>query len=86
MLERAGTHIFGELIKSPEALARFTRKEWIAMLNKDRDWLKHGGEPTMQIAGSSAAYMIARAASKVENWTPTMVAFKIWLQVNIDRI
>jgi len=67
-------------------LERFDKKQWISILNMERDWLKHGGEPTMDIACSSAAFMVARAASKIENWTPKMVEFKIWLLANLDHL
>jgi len=30
--------------------------------------------------------MIARAASKLKDWTPKMVAFRIWLLANIDNL
>jgi hypothetical protein len=33
-----------------------------------------------------AASMIARAASKLEVWTPKMDEFKVWLLANIDAI
>jgi len=84
----AGTdhHLFGWLKQHPKALQRFDKKEWISILNADRDWLKHGGKPTMQICCVDAAFMIARAMSKLEEWTPKMVAFKIWLVANLDRI
>jgi hypothetical protein len=65
MIERTGMHMFGELKRSPEALAKFTQKEWISILNMERDWLKHGGQTTMEIHCSTATFMIARAASKV---------------------
>ncbi|MCK1653127.1 hypothetical protein IVA88_17040 [Bradyrhizobium sp. 149] len=86
MIERVGSHMFGELKSAPKALERFDKKQWISILNMERDWLKHGGEPTMEIACSSAAFIVARAASKVENWTPKMVQFKIWLLANLDRL
>ncbi|MEY9700173.1 hypothetical protein ABIE71_002916 [Bradyrhizobium diazoefficiens] len=56
------------------------------ILNTERDWLKHGGQPTMKICCAEAAFMIARAASKLDHWTSKMVAFKIWLLANIDYI
>jgi|SoimicMinimDraft_9_1059737.scaffolds.fasta_scaffold82820_1 hypothetical protein len=86
MIDRAGLHMFAELNKSRQALERFTQKEWISILNMERDWLKHGGQPHMEIHCSTAAFMIARAASKVENWSPRIVEFKIWLLANLDRI
>jgi hypothetical protein len=86
MIERSGLHMFGELKNSPAALARFTQKEWISILNMERDWLKHGGQPAMEIHCSTAAFMIARATTKIENWSPRMVEFKIWMLANLDRI
>jgi hypothetical protein len=86
MIERTGHHMFGWLKQHPRALERFDKKEWISILNSERDWLKHGGQPAMQIECAGAAFMIARAASKLEEWTPKMVAFKIWLLANIDNI
>ena len=86
MIERTGHHLFGWLKQHPKALQRFAIKAWISILNTVRDWLKHGGQPAMQISCTDAAFMIARAASKLEEWTPKMVAFKIWLLANIDSI
>jgi hypothetical protein len=87
MIERkTGHYMFGWLKQHPGALERFNQKEWISMLNTERDWLKHGGQPTMEICCAEAAFMIARAASKLEDWTSKMVAFKIWLLANLDRI
>src|SRR5438270_8758000 len=67
MVERSGRHMFGELKKSPAALEGFTKREWISILNAERDWLKHGGRPHMEIHCSTAAFMIARATTKIEN-------------------
>jgi hypothetical protein len=86
MIQREGVHMFGELKKAPAALERFTQREWISILNMERDWLKHGGQPRMEVHCSTAAFMIARAASKVENWSPRMVEFKIWMLANLDHI
>jgi hypothetical protein len=86
MIERTGHHMFGWLKQHPRALERFGKKDWISILNSERDWLKHGGQPAMQIECAGAAFMIALAASKLEEWTPKMVAFKIWLLANIDNI
>jgi hypothetical protein len=36
--------------------------------------------------GQDFAFMIARAASKLKDWTPKMVAFRIWLLANIDNL
>ncbi|MET4514324.1 hypothetical protein [Bradyrhizobium sp. I1.7.5] len=86
MIERKTGHtMFGWLKQHPGALERFDKKEWISMLNAERDWLKHGGQPAMEICCAEATFMIARAASKLEDWTSKMVAFKIWLLANLDH-
>ena len=87
LIERkTGHYMFGWLKQHPRAMERFDQKQWIGILNSERDWLKHDGQPAMQICCADAAFMIARAASKLEDWTPKMVAFKIWLLANIERI
>jgi hypothetical protein len=58
----------------------------VAILNLERDWLKHGGTDSMTIDCSSAAFMIARALTKLDAWTPKMDAFKVWLLANLDAI
>ena len=45
----------------------------------ERDWLKHGGAEEMTFDRGSAAFMIARAMSKFDQWSPEMDEFKIWL-------
>lgn len=68
MIERkTGHYMFGWLKQHPRAMERFDQKQWIAILNSERDWLKHGGQPAMQICCADAAFMIARAASKLED-------------------
>ena len=57
-----------------------------SILNMARDWLKHGGAAEMTIDRASAAFMVARAISKLENWTPKMEEFKIWLVANPDDL
>lgn len=53
------------------------KKDWIATLNIERDWLKHpNGPDTLLLEPEHAAFMIMRAASKLENWTPRMKEFK----------
>jgi hypothetical protein len=86
MIQRDGLHMFAYLKSAPRVLAEFPQKEWIATLNKERDWLKHGGEPAMTIECGHAAFMIARAASKLEKWTVKMERFKEWLNTNLDAI
>jgi hypothetical protein len=85
MLKRDGFHLFVGLRDNPRAKERFDeKKDWIAMLNRERDWLKHGGDDEMQIECFDAALMIARAASKLEVWTPKIENFRAWLLENLD--
>jgi hypothetical protein len=86
MIKREGVHMFQGLRASPRALERFSQKEWIAILNMERDWLKHGGAEEMTIERGSAAFMIARAMSKLDQWSPAMDEFKIWLLANLDDL
>jgi hypothetical protein len=87
MIPRDGHHMFAWLRDHEGAKDRFAdRKEWITLLNRERDWLKHGGPDAMEIECASAAFMIARAASKLEAWTPKMDAFKSWLMSNLDNL
>jgi hypothetical protein len=86
MIQREGVHMFQGLRAAPRALERFSQKEWISILNMERDWLKHGGEAEMTIDRASTAYMIARAMSKLDQWSPAMDKFKIWLLANLDDL
>jgi hypothetical protein len=86
MIQREGVHMFQGLRASPRALERFSEKEWISILNMERDWLKHGGAAEMAIDRASAAFMIARAMSKLDQWSPAMDEFKIWLLANLDDL
>ncbi|WP_369719730.1 hypothetical protein AB8Z38_20935 [Bradyrhizobium sp. LLZ17] len=87
MVGREGPHMFSWLRDNPQAKERFSdRKQWIALLNRERDWLKHGGDAQMEIECAPAAFMIARAASKLEAWTPKMEAFRAWLMRHVEEI
>ncbi len=87
MIERDGHHLFAGLRDNPRAKERFAKKrDWITWLNRERDWLKHGGDDTMDIECFDAAMMIARAASKLEVWTPKMEDFRAWLLKNLDDV
>ncbi len=86
MIERDGPHMFAHLRDSPRARNKFSNKEWIATLNRERDWLKHGGQSEMDIECAAAAFLITRAATKLERWTPKKEEFKIWLMKNLDAI
>lgn len=86
MIRRDGGYIFAMLQNHPRALERFPKKDWISLLNVERDWLKHGGQEAMEIDCYAAALMIARAASKLEEWSPRMNAFKAWFLENLDTL
>ncbi|MCA6099174.1 hypothetical protein [Bradyrhizobium australafricanum] len=85
MIEREGNHLFAGLRDNPRAEERFAKKkDWITLLNRERDWLKHGGDNEMQIECFDAAMMIARAASKLEVWTPKIEDFRAWFLKSLD--
>ncbi|MDA9407927.1 hypothetical protein XH80_14595 [Bradyrhizobium sp. CCBAU 45384] len=85
MIKRDGYHLLAGLRDNPRAKKRFAeKKDWIAQLNRERDWLKHGGAAEMQIECFDAAMMIARAASKLEIWTATIEDFRTWFMANLD--
>jgi hypothetical protein len=86
MLERDGPHMFSFMRDSHRA-RDIERKKWIAALNTERDWLKHtGGPDALILERGHAAFMIARAASKLETWSPRMEEFKEWLLNNVDTL
>jgi hypothetical protein len=85
MIKSSGTDIFSKLKDSTKALERLSKKDWINLMNQELYWLKHGGEPAMEIECFTAALQIARATSKMVDWTPKMIEFKIWMQTNIDN-
>jgi len=86
MIKRDGPHMFAGLRDAPKARARFTKEQWIALLNLERDWLKHGGSEMMEIHCHAAAFMVARAAEKLEKWTPKIEDFRVWLLKNLEII
>jgi hypothetical protein len=52
----------------------------------ERDWLKHGEKAEKTIDRASAAFMIARAMSKLDQWSPAMDEFKTWLLADLDDL
>jgi hypothetical protein len=79
MIKRDGPHMFPFLRDSPR-VAHVPKKEWIDTLNSEFYWLKHASGPdTLVIEKEVAYFMIARAASKLEKWTPRMEEFKDWI-------
>ena len=88
MIHRDGYHLFVGLRDNPRAKEKFEKKkDWIAALNRERDWLKHGGDDAMEIACLDAAIMIARAASKLEPevWTTKIEDFRTWFNANLGN-
>jgi hypothetical protein len=66
-----------------------TEKELVSHLNKERDWLKHACEPdSMQFQLYTAAFMVARAATKLgaERWTPPIAAFWPWWTEYVETV
>jgi hypothetical protein len=87
MLEREGPHMFSFLRDSRRVQRVDEKKTWIATLNVERDWLKHPhGTETLHLEQGDAAIMIARAASKLDKWTPRMDEFKVWLLAHVDDL
>jgi hypothetical protein len=86
MIQRDGPHMFAYLRDSPRVQDKFSKKDWIATINRELYWLKHGGQNEMEIECADAVFMIARATTKLEKWTPKMEEFRGWLKNNIDAI
>jgi hypothetical protein len=79
--------MFAWLRDNPRAAEFFPNKrDWINVPNRELYWLKHGGSDTMEIECASTAFMIARAMSKLDAWTPKMDPFKTWLMSNLEGL
>jgi hypothetical protein len=79
MSERHG--LFAYQRDHPKAKEQGIEKELVDHATKERNWLKHPQEPdTMEITRYSAAFMIARAVTKLDpNFcTPPITAFCHW--------
>ena len=90
-----------DMIDSPDSLFAYHRDhlnakelgeledKLVPHLNRERNWLKHasGLEP-MQFGHYSAAFMVARAVTKLkpESCTTPITAFCHWWTENIDSI
>jgi hypothetical protein len=88
MVEQPKSHLFKFFLDSPE-LQQFDKALRISVLNRERDWLKHvtpDGPLTLTIQCGDAAFMIARALSKIDQWTPPMQEFKNWYMDNLSRL
>ena len=87
MIPRDANHLFAYMRDNPRAKERFEKKkDWINTLNREFYWLKHGGDDAMDIERYDAAMMIARAASKLEVWTPKMEDFRAWFLKHLDEV
>jgi hypothetical protein len=78
MLQRDGLHLFS-FLRAAQSVQEVVRKEWITVLDQERDWLKHcnpNDAPTLSLTNFEAGKMIAKAASKLDKWTPPMDDFK----------
>lgn len=87
-LDRPGMHMFA-FLRDHSRVKHIKSKKWISVLNRERDWLKHvtpHDAPTLTLRRADAAFMIARAASKLQQWTPQMETFKVWLIENLDAL
>jgi hypothetical protein len=76
MIDRDENYLFA-FLRDSERVSDVPAREWITTLNMERDWLKHSCEPDVLTIEKEAAFiMVARAASKLEKWTPPIEAFK----------
>ena len=86
MFTRKGQYLF-RFLTDHQKFSDFKRRTVIDHLNRERDWLKHGGNANvMKIRREAAVSMITRAASKLTRWTPPIEQFKAWLVANVDEI
>lgn len=75
---RKGSDLHTAYMTDPRGV-EFGRKEINALVNRERDWLKHTNDEQdieMEIAETDAAVMLVRAMTKLERWTPKMNAIK----------
>lgn len=79
--EKPDQKVFGTLRDDPSGQEMFGRKQWIELINVERNWLKHqtttfGEELT--ISAADAAFMIVRAMARLPKWSDEMHLFKDW--------
>ncbi len=88
MLESKEPNLF-LYMRDASRVQHVPKKEWIGTLNQERDWLKHNNSEhsaRMAIHRGDASFMIARAASKLENWPPQIEEFRDWLIKNLGDL
>lgn len=76
--DRRRSDMWSMFLSHPSA-AKFPKNILIAFLNAERDWLKHpstGMPSSLRISASDAAYIIARAMTKLSGWSDKMKAAK----------
>ncbi|MES0135605.1 hypothetical protein NKJ88_11715 [Mesorhizobium sp. M0016] len=79
--ENPNQAIFSGLVDHPKKPTSITRKDFIAVINLERDWLKHltpDVAAEMEITLFDAAFMVVRAMARLEQWSPKMEDFKSW--------
>lgn len=86
--EKPDQALFSGLVDHPKRPAHITRKQFITVLNLERDWLKHATPdfpPEMEITLSDAAFMIIRAMARLDRWSGEMSDFKDWYMEFVSR-
>lgn len=73
--------VFTGLIDHPKRPETISRKEFISIVNMERDSLKHLTHELpdeMEFSTFDAAIMIVRGMARLSHWSPRMYAFKEW--------
>jgi hypothetical protein len=87
-------HFFTHLRDHPRAADIVSnKKQWVTMLNAERNWLKHNNpdEPDqMSFERAAASIMITRAITKAEAafglGSPMIDIYRHWLLANLDDL
>lgn len=88
MLERSGQHMWS-YIKQRTAEDGFDEKAMVKVVNAELYWLKHptpDAPDILTLTRSDAAWMIVRAMTKLETWSPILIEFEAWVQLNLDDL
>lgn len=86
--EKEDQPLFSGVVESPNRPDSISRKKLIQMLNLERDWLKHSSPQfpdQIEINLFEASHMIARAMSRLDEWTWEMHEFRRWFMGYIRR-
>jgi hypothetical protein len=88
MIDEKEGDMFRVMVKAPDVITKEEETKWISTLNGERDWLKHPtkNDPrdVLEPSNMDAGFMIARAASKLDKWTPKIEEFKTWFLKMIE--